>query len=353
MLLIDKGGISMKRTMLGVIDGTIGCLNMKELTTNRSIAAVPFGGRYRLIDFALSSMVNSGIQSVAIFPKHQYRSLMDHLGSGRDWDLNRKRDGLFFFPPPFPISKGSQESCLHYFQYHLDYFNRSTQDYVVLTNSYTVSNIDFRKVLDHHIECKADITTVRQQGQPLNTYLLSKELLLDLISTNQQNHHQSFWDVVKDFEDQLYVETYEYTGYVATIDSIESYYKFSMGLLKPEVWKELFLTQGYPILTKVKDEPPTRYMNHSNVKNSLIANGCVIEGHVENSIIFRSVKIAKGAVVKNSIVMQKSQIHEGANVEGVIIDKDVGIGKNEVLRSENNIPLVIKKGTKQGVLMNT
>jgi glucose-1-phosphate adenylyltransferase len=148
------------------------------------------------------------------------------------------------------------------------------------------------------------------------------------------------------------IHGYEYEGYVAFVDSIESYFFHSLELLNPDVWKQLFL-KNKPIYTKVKDEPPTRYMDGATVKNSIIANGCIIEGHVENSILFRAVKVGKGTVIKNSIIMQKSQIQEDCYLEHVLLDKDVRVNSNVNLIGDSKRPIVLKKGTIQGALMNT
>ena len=313
---------------------------------------MPFGGRYRLIDFTLSNMVNSGIQSIAIFPKFNYRSLMDHLGTGKDWGLNRKRDGLFFLPPPFYCENGDSDCSFHFLKYHLDYFYRSSQEYVVFSNSNNICSINFQDVLQQHLETNADITEVRSQETPLDMYVLKKSLLLDLIHSQDPYKHTSVWDVIKDYRYRIDIQPYEFTGYVAKIDSVASYYKHSLDLLLPNVWNELFF-QSKPIYTKIKDEPPTRYKKHAEVNNSKIANGCSIGGYVENSIIFRGVQIEEGAVVKNSIVMQKGKIGKGSCIDRVIIDKDARIEDYVTLKGKTQSPIVIKKGTIQGALMNS
>ncbi|AKS39348.1 glycogen biosynthesis protein glgD [Anoxybacillus gonensis] len=340
----------MGKLMLGVIDATTYKSEMSDLTLQRSIAAVPFAGRYRLIDFVLSNMVNSGIESVAIFPKYQYRSLMDHLGSGKNWDLNRKRDGLFFFPSPdLPIS---HIGSFQHFQQHIDYFLRSTQKYALICNSYTVCNIDYEEVLRRHITNGCDITRVCYRGKSLDMFILETSLLLDLIANQQRNQYRSIVDVVSDEGNGLTVCDYEYDGYVAVIDSIERYFHHSLELLQPDVWKQLFL-KGRPIYTKVKDEPPTKYTSYACVHNAMVANGCIIEGEIENSIISRAVKIGKGTVVRSSIIMQKSQIGDHCHLEYVIVDKDARIGDGIKLIGTPNQPIVIRKGTIQGALMKS
>ncbi len=339
--------------MLGIIDATTSFGGLQELTMVRSLAAVPYGGRYRLIDFALSNLVNSDVQSVAIFPKYQYRSLMDHLGSGKDWDLNRKRDGLFFFPPPFNTDKDHLASVFHYMKFHKDYFYRSTQEYAVIVGSNTICNLNYKNVLKEHIETGADITRIFKGGRPLNMCILKTSLLMELIESPNNDPNSTLSDILDRFARKLNVHHYEFSGYAVTIDTIQCYYKHSLDLLQPAIMKELFNPDN-PIFTKVKDEPPTRYMSEAMVRNAQIANGSIIEGHVENSIIFRGVKIGKDAVVKNSIIMQKSQIEAGAYVDGAIIDKDVIIKKDVVITGDASSPVVIQKGSSiQGELMSS
>jgi glucose-1-phosphate adenylyltransferase len=343
---------TLDKNMLGIIDATTFKRGMQDLTLHRSLAAVPFAGRYRLIDFVLSNMVNSGIQSVAIFPKYQYRSLMDHLGSGKEWDLNRKRDGLFFFPPTTLEDVEDEFVTFTHFRDNLDYFLKSKQEYALIANSHTICNINFQLILKKHIENGCDITEICHQGRSLNMFILKTSLLLDLILHGEDYGYHSILDVVQDYSHQLQVCKYEYDGYVAVIDTIESYYLHSMELLQPAIWKQVFLKHS-PIYTKVKDEPPTKYMCSAVVKNSMIANGCVIEGHVENSIIFRSVKIEKGTVIKNSIIMQKSHIGRDCVLDSVIIDKDVKVEDGVRLFGLYQHPYVVRKGTVQGALMNS
>lgn len=338
----------MNKRLLGVIDATTVHEDLEDLSLHRSVAAIPFGGRYRLIDFILSNLVNSGIESVAIFPKYQYRSLMDHLGSGRNWDLNRKRDGLFFFPASNTGNHYTGIGTLDHFADNIDYFERSTQDYAIIANSYTVFNMDFQPLLDWHIQSGCDITEVQKNGKSLGIYLVEKALLMDLIKTRNETGYFNMRDAARDTSSQFQLCYYDYQGYAVMVDSIVNYFNVSMDLLKPEVWKELF-PKDRPILTKVKDEPPTRYEVDASVKNSMVANGGVIEGTVENSIIGRGVKIGKGTVVRNCIIMQKTQIKENCLLESVIVDKDARIEAGTVITAPADAPAVIRKGTVQGV----
>lgn len=342
----------MKKDMLGVIDATTFHKDLDELTIHRSVAAIPFGGRYRLIDFILSNMVNSDIQSVAIFSKYQYRSLMDHLGSGRNWDLNRKRDGLFFFPSTLHDKPVTGIGPLEDFAANLDFFTRSRQPYALVANAYTVYNMDFCPILDEHIESGKDITELKKNGVSLDVYLLSRELLVELIEKREETGYQTIRDAVNDLNSHYSVHSHNYEGFAIQVNSIASYFEASKNLLNPSIWNRLFAKER-PILTKVKDEPPARYSSASSVRNSMIANGCHIEGEVENSIIARGVKIGKGAVVKNCIIMQKSKVGENCVLEHVILDKDVLIEDGAQLIASEERPGVIRKGRVQGAWHNT
>lgn len=343
----------MKRKLLGVIDATTNHEDLEELLTHRSLAALPFAGRYRLIDFVLSNMVNSGIRSVAIFPKMTYRSLMDHLGSGKNWDLNRKRDGLFFFPTPIVDNDQNRIGSFENFAANLDFFYRSTQEYSIIANSYTVFNMNFRPILEWHKESGCDITEIyHEDGTPMEMYLVKTSLLIKLIETRYETGYTCMKDVVLDPNYLYKICRYEYSGYAVMINSIENYFSTSMNLLKPDVWKQLFLKEQ-PIITKVKDEPPTRYLKGATVQNAMIANGCLISGTVENSIISRGVKIGKGTILKNCVIMQKCQIEDNCYLENVILDKDVKVEAGTSLIGTERDPFVVRKGTKQGALMNS
>lgn len=342
----------MMKSMLGVIDATTYKDDLEELIAHRSLAGLPIAGRYRLIDFVLSNMVNSGIGSVAIFPKYQYRSLMDHLGSGKNWDLDRKRDGLFFFPAS--ITDGTSEGIGSFNQFaaNIDYFLRSKQEYALVANCYTVFNMNFNPVLERHLQSGCDITEIRSGGESLEIYLVKKSLLIDLIQTRDITGYTCMKDIRLDLHHNYKICDYEYTGYAEKIDSISTYFRVSNEILKMNIWSQLFL-KDRPIFTKVKDEPPTHYTNTSEVKNSMIANGSIIEGQVENSIIARAVKIGKGSIIKNCIIMQKCTIGDNCELDSVILDKDVMVENGTRMNGTLNSPFVVRKGTVQGALMNS
>ncbi|MCI3920378.1 glucose-1-phosphate adenylyltransferase subunit GlgD [Paenibacillus sp. TRM 82003] len=365
----------MKRIM-----GVINLINepdrLEELTITRCLASVPFGGRYRLVDFPLSNMVNSGIEEVAVFTHHKYRSLMDHLGSGKEWDLDRKRGGLFVLPSVLDIPSGISKGDLFQFFSHRDYFYRGQQDYVLVSRSHIVCNIDYTRVLEQHEETGADITCVYgamddaddaiyrkvqvesdgritaiqdrtghldSRNVSLEMYLMRKELLLDIVETclAQGDDHLVRDGIMKNIS-RLRVYGYKHEGYTGIVNTIQSYYRHSMEMLKPETLRELFF-QSAPIYTKVKDEPPTRYTDGALVHNALVANGCVVEGKVENSILARGVKVHPGATVRNCILLQNCEIGENVVIENAILDKDVFIDRGRVLSGAVTAPYIAAK----------
>ncbi|MGF7047019.1 glucose-1-phosphate adenylyltransferase [Paenibacillus sp. DS2015] len=364
------------KNVMGIINMIDEPNHLEELTNHRNIASVPFAGRYRLIDFVLSNMVNSGITNVGIFAQTKYRAMMDHLGSGKEWDLDRKRSGLFILPP---VNEGQDsDACqgdLHAFNAHRDYLNRSSQEYVLISRGYLVCNIDFNALCDYHEDKGSDITFMYKEMEEsdsvstrlitddqdrmisieqrdgsshrdkvsMEIFFLKKSLLLDLIETSlaEDQHHLVEDAILKNIE-HLNIYGYRYEGYLGIINTLQSYYKHSMNLLDPTVWKQLFFQPGL-IYTKIKDEPPTRYQPSSHTNNSLVANGCIIEGTVENSILFRGVKVHRGSHVKNSIVMQNGIIHENALVEHAILDKDVVVNAERTVIGHDLAPFMVVK----------
>ncbi|TCS81079.1 glucose-1-phosphate adenylyltransferase subunit GlgD [Tepidibacillus fermentans] len=364
--------------VMGVINLSNDRDQLNELTFHRSSASVPFGGRYRLIDFTLSNMVNSGIRDVSVFISNKYRSLMDHLGTGAEWDLDRKRGGLFILPPSFEHTSSPFKGDLQHFQDHIDFFYRGQQKYVILTGGNLVANMDFRPAFEYHQVSGADITVIYKKLDPdldddqsyrkmeidehrriitienesnrlksnkssLEIYIIEKQLLLDMIHTNTENGKYDFLQhCIIDNLHQLKIFGFEHKGYAVKIDSIESYYRHNLKLLSESHWHNLFSEPG-PIYTKTKDEPPAKYLDGAEVSNSIVANGCLIEGKVENSILFRGVKVHKGAIIKNSIIMQKSEIGENTIIENVILDKEVFISPERKLIGTKDKPLVLGK----------
>ncbi|MDT8719499.1 glucose-1-phosphate adenylyltransferase subunit GlgD [Clostridium sp. 19966] len=360
----------------------MGILNLNEteeliqnLTRNRTIASIPVAGRYRVIDFVLSNMVNSGIQNVGVFTKSKSRSLVDHLSGGRPWDLDRKNGGLFVFN--FGYGDPSIED-IDMYKNNIDYLQLSKEKNIILASSYMICNIDYEKAVEYHEESGNDVTIIYKKAAHCTTdfidcdilnvdeekrvlsagknigvhdeanicmemYIMKKSLFIDLIykcltTGICRKIKHAIYRSLKEYT----VGGYEFKGYLQCINSIKSYYRFNMQCLDMKVIKELFFNNGL-IFTKVKDEAPTKYCEGSKVSNSLIANGCVIEGTVENCVISRRVVIKKGAVVKNCIIMQNGIIEEDAQLSNIITDKNINIGKEKVLKGDEEIPLVIEK----------
>lgn len=363
------------KTMMGLINLDHEHEYLNELTYFRSGAAAPFAGRYRLIDFPLTNMVNSGVQEVAIFTRRKYRSLFDHLGTGIAWDLDRKHGGLFILPPdwndPSDISRGD----LSHFHNNRDYFERSESEYVLVSGSQYISNQNYQKAFESHLERNADVTLISTAYEQLShehnlclkvdtdengwvtdltnnpsnnniftgVYIISKKLLLELVDECIAKYKGHFFlDGIKDNLNRLNIQAYHQEEYSIVINSLESFYRHSMNLLNGENYEKLLL-EGQPIRTKASNQPPAKYMENANVKSSILSNGCVVEGEVENSILFRGVEVKAGASVKNSIIMQRCVIEPGVKLENVILDKYVTVTENQSLKGVREQPYVVAK----------
>ncbi len=365
--------------VLGLIFSNIHDSEIFEVTECRTIASCPIGGRYRLIDFPLSNMTNAGIHSIGVVTKNNYQSLMDHIGSGKEWDLARKKGGLTILPP-YGVSDKVYSTRLEAIKGITSYITFQKVDYVVLTDCYNVCNIDYKKAIDYHIEKNADITclyhmhtikdesaynkvfTLNDDGRitkmdfscteegvkkaSIDTWIMKKSLLLDLIKEAINTNARSFnRDVLNRNLNNYKIYGYEYDGYFGSIHDLKSYYKVNMDLLKKEVRGELFFEPGHAIYTKVRDSAPTKFEEQNCIKNSLIADGCTIEGTIENSIIFRGAKIGKGCVIRNSILMQDTSVSEGTVLDYVITDKNVSImNKKEIKGSIDDLVYIKKDG---------
>ncbi len=339
----------------------VGIINLDEnenrmmgLTKNRVLASVPFAGRYRVIDFILSNMTNSGIECIGIFTKNKSRSLMDHLTNGRPWDLHRKNNGLKVFNFG---ENNLVEDDVHDFYENRKFIEYSKCEYVLLASSQMICNIDYNSVLEQHIKNNNDVTIVYKNVDKddikdfedcrtvmldendrivscgeyvvdresaninMEMYILKTSMFLDIVDKsvkygNYKKVKRFITDNVKAFK----VGGYKFEGYVACINSLTSYYNSNMDLLKFKINEELF-SEKSPIYTKARSEGPTKYEKTSIVNNSIIANGCIIEGEVKNCIIGRKVHIAKGAKLEGCIIMQESTIGENAILTNVIADK--------------------------------
>lgn len=349
---------------------------LPELTGLRTMGSVPFAGRYRLIDFALSNMVNAGIEKVGVMTKSNYQSLMDHLGTGKPWDLSRKTEGMFLLPPFSTAEQGSNVDKIASLKGAMGFISRSTEEYILFSDCNAVFNVDTRELMDFHTEKDADITILYKNGNSpalqdtmimdvnsdgrvekvsfapagaenvnysLNMILMKKSLLERLMNEAiSQNYNDFESDIIQKNTGKLKIYGFEFKNYSVTIDSMATYFNANMSLLNPDNCRDLFNAER-PVYTKIKDEVPTTYGIVSKVKNSLVASGCIIEGEVENSIIFRGARIEKGAVVKNSIVMQDTYVAQNSVLNCVVADKSVVVTPNKTLSGAENYPVYIGK----------
>lgn len=349
---------------------------ISELTALRTMASVPFGGRYRFIDFPLSNMVNCGVCKVGIITKSNYRSLMDHLGTGKPWDLSRKNEGLFLLPP-FNLGSGSYSGKIEALENIMDFIHMSKEEYVILCDTNIICNMDFGSLLDYHIANNADVTICYKEGSypklsnvmhleldengritkvsvppapidgegvfGVNFIVMRKSLLERMINRSIAENYTTFEkDIIMKNVGDLNILGYKINAYCRVIDSQNAYYNANMDLLDIKNRDDIFNRKN-PIFTKVNDDMPTIYGTESSAKNSFIADGCKIYGSVQNSVLFRGVQIAKGATVKNSVLMQGCYIGENVNLDCVIMDKYVSVRPGKHLSGDESFPVYIGK----------
>lgn len=373
--------MSINQNVLGLIFASINDTAVIDLTKLRTMGSIPYGGRYRMVDFPLSNMVNSGITEVGVITKSNYGSLMDHLGSGREWDLARKKGGLHLLPPFSQSSGGTYQGRLEALRNIWNFVEHTRAEYVILANSDLVTTIDFNDALNQHQASGADITVIYAKGLynrdkstngcilqideentirevltnpmlsgecniSLDMFIMStdflKQIVLEAISKNQKSLIR---DLLQARKDEFVFKAYEHKGCFYKIDSLEAYYKANLALLHTEIRNSIFNSEA-PIYTKVGDNAPVKYGLEASVKNSLVADGCMIEGTVENCVLFRGVKIAKDAVVRNCVLMQGTEIGEGCNIDAIVADKNVTISENRVLTGSPEYPLYLGKKAK-------
>ena len=368
------------KDVMGIIYTGQDDARLRELTTLRAIAALPVASRYRVIDFLMSSMVNGGIKNIGVIMQKNYHSLMDHLGSGKEWDVHGKIDGLHVLPPFLTRENvGVYSGELDALRSNNTYLSRSKQEWIVVSGSDIIYNADMDAFVSYAKDNQADITMmytanpamkrdeygtyiqVDEQGHVtdmevdpthpsapytfMEVYAMRRELLLSLVDRGAAHGLHDFTkEMVQRMlsEGQLRVSGFEYKGPCWRIDSVQSYFRFNMDVLNTDVRRELFAADK-PVFTKVRDEMSARYGENPNVTNSLVADGCIIEGTVENSVLFRGVRIAADAHVKNCIIMQDGQVHAGAYIENCILDKQAVIKRNAKLIGPEAYPIVIAK----------
>lgn len=351
------------------------------LTHKRTVASLPFGGRYRFVDFVLSNMSNSNITSVGIITKHNYNSLMDHLGSSAEWDLNRKNGGVQLLAPfstgmPY-VYQGKLEALYSAFAF----LEKTPEDYVVLSDSTILCNIDYEEALEAHIASGCDVTAimVRAKADPdknyelivdmkdgkvcdvtvdypamkdgtlvsMGMYIMEKKLILakvrELVS---KGRHLLERDFIQDgfYHEGLSLGVHEFSGHVIRNDSITSYFANNLALIRDEELRRDLFNRTRPIYTKVRDEVPSYYSEHSQVEDCLIADGCRIHGDLEGSVLFRDIYVGRGTVIKNSVIMQGAKIGAGCYIENTIIDKNVTVSDGVRLIGAKASPCIVEKG---------
>ena len=369
----------------GIIFSSLNNNTLSRLTSDRTVAAIPFACRYRLVDFCLSSMVNANISNINIVANYNYRSLTEHIGSGKDWDLARRSGGVHIISP-YQTAHSSEAKL---FSTHMEalismkeYIDEFDEDYVILMDSDNVLNIDLEDVVKHHEMTGAKITIVTKQTDEnyssknprmmlstvagkitditmssvysernpelsLGIFVMSTVYLRKLIEEAQGSNSHSLTNLMlKNYKSQYYV-TYKYAGFAASVSSFLDYYKYSVLLAKDEdARSSLLYKKEAPIFTRVHNSAPVVYKTGAKVKSSMIADECVIEGTVINSVLFRGVRVEKGAVVENCVLFSGVQVGKNAKLNCIVADKDVIVSENVVLSGNENMPFYVQKGRK-------
>ena len=362
---------------LGLIFANMHDDAVRECTAIRSMGSLPFGGRYRLIDFVLSCMVNAGITKVGVITKSNYQSLMDHLGSGKAWDLSRKNEGLFFLPP-----RSSDDTM---YQGRIDslsdvmsFLQRSTEELVILSDCHMVTGMDYSALIRAHIESHADVTVACRRGivpqlndipqlrldasgrvsdmlighlaedtesyYGIGVYVMRKDWLMRVVKEAMaRNLHHFERDILQARLRDYVIRGYEVPSLVMPIYSLESYFKTNMALLDPAVREELF-PASRPVYTKLRDCAPGQYGLHAQVTHSLVADGTRLDGTVRNCIVFRGATVERDAVVENCIIMQDVTVARGCHLNCVIADKNVVFRDGRTLQGFDSYPVYISKG---------
>ncbi|MDR3344949.1 MAG: glucose-1-phosphate adenylyltransferase subunit GlgD [Oscillospiraceae bacterium] len=364
--------------VLGILYASSYEYTVQELSGLRTMGSIPFGGRYRVVDFVLSAMVNAGISHVLMPTKSNYRSLMDHIGNGKPWDLARKREGLFMLPPfSSTDSTGVYSNRVEALKGILGFIREAEKEYVLLADGNLICNPDFGDMLAYHIDSGADITIASQRGASpklINTMMLEtnaagrvskclvtagegaeglfaphillmkKELLVEYLESVADAKIAGFErDLIQARLGDLDIRAWELPNFLAAIDSLPTYYNANIALLQSKNRRLLFPAER-PVYTKVRDEAPSVYGLNASIKNCLIADGCVLRGTAENSLLFRGVSAGKGAVIRNSVIMQDTVVGDGAYLDSVILDKRVTVAAGAVLSGAANQPYYVPKG---------
>ena len=337
----------MKRT-IGIISANYIEEEIDQCIKERALAAMPFGGRYRLIDFPLSNLSNSGVGSVGIIIPFNNRSLIDHVGTGKAWGFGRKTKSLFMLPGSVYGKRNNKDKfLLRDIIMNFRFIDYDNADYVVLCGVNKIFNADLRPMIKHHEESGADLTVgytkIDGKEVPLDCVVMNRTFLVDIATWFSNLDFLGIRTIIEEHLGDTKEEKYFFDGKVIIIETMSDYLKANLSLLDRDIQKELF-DPDRQISTNVQDRAPTFYTPSAKVKNSLIAAGCIIEGEVENSVIFRSSKVHKGAVVKNSVLMQHCNVGSGAVLNNFICDKRVHIMDNVHIEGTEESPYFAQKG---------
>lgn len=364
---------------IGLITANYNSDKFGPLTENRPLASVPFAGRYRLMDFALSNMVNSGITKVGIITPYNSGSVIDHVGAGKPWSLDRKKDGLFMMPGSvYGIHTAGNRFLLRDIINNKAFFIRSDADYVILSGCSDIYNLDYNEMIKHHAKSgayitvlykKIDCTVSEDNGYYLDIdkndqvnaiyknstpgmnnlfmdcFIINKDFLEDFVLWYGQLEYKDIFEIIMDNVDKFAVSSFEFKGYLGKIDDINDYVRVCNDIKDYDIRNELFHTDNV-MYTKVQDDAPVIYRGEGHAVNSIISAGCSIEGNVVNSTVFRSTKVGKNASIKDSVVMMYCEIGEGAVLENVICDKFVKVSPGARIIGSPEKPIVIPKGAK-------
>ena len=371
-------------TVAGLIFSNIHDQSIPEMTRMRTMASIPYGCRYRLIDFALSNMVNSGITNVGVIAHYNYQSLLDHIGTGKDWDLARRSGGIKILPPF--ITAFDNHAANKLYENRLEaiigasnFITRCNADYIVLSDCDVILNIDLKKVIEEHVQSDAYITLVskklgadevyesavnvlqadetgrlidlscyKPEGEEatvsVNIMVIRRSDLQNILAEATARGYKSFYrDVIARQLATKNIRVYEFEGWCAHISSLEGYFKSSMNLLQAEVREDLFGDKDRQIYTKIRNSAPAKYTADAEVKNSLVADGCLIEGKVENCILFRGVHVGRGTELKNCILLQDTYVGSNVSLNCVVTDKNAVIKDGRNLSGHQTMPFFIGK----------
>jgi glucose-1-phosphate adenylyltransferase len=361
---------------IGLISANYQGSKFGELTENRTLASLPYGGRYRLIDFALSNMANSGISTVGVIAPYNSGSLIDHIGEGRSWSLGRKSGGLFIMPGSiYGVQIAGSRFLMRDMLANKGFFERGEADCVIVTGSSDVCNIDFEPILKHHeasgkavtmvykkiprgeklqgffldIDESGKVTEIKNGGMGWSNYfmdcfIIDRKFMLNFLDWFKALEHMDMFQIMSDNMELMDIGAYDFKGYLGKINSAKDFLKVNQDMCDYVIRNEVFCNPDRPILTKTQDEAPAFFLPDSDVRNSIVSAGCRIEGTVENSIIFRSVNIGKGSVVRNCIIMMHGDIGENVLLDNVICDKYVTISDGvKIFGGDEENPIIIGK----------